>query len=506
MKKVCSTALLFSTLIFVHLQAYPQNLSVQMKKLFDGFEQQHTLNGNVLVAEKGKILYSKSFGFANLKDQKKNTDASAFQIGSVSKTFTAVAILQLKEKGKFKLEDPLVKYFPEFPYREVTIQQLLSHTSGIPDKEELFLSAIENDPDRLFTNKDVIPAMKVSGIPLAFSPGSSWRYCNMGYALLAMLVEKSSKQTFSDYLDTHIFRPAKMHHSYLLKPKPGPNQVTGYLIRAHYLGDMESIDSSRKVRPWSYNMRGFEGPTNIISTTADLLNFDQALRSTKLLKAATINEMLSPALLTNGRSTSADGEFGKASYGLGWFLQSDTSAGKIVMHTGREPGFFSFFLRDLSHNRTLILIDNAESSAFGLACKESFNLLSGRQYFAENAKSKQSLFLAYAKELFHKGADQAITLFNQLKTDTAAYYAAEHELNDLGLELLDDHHYQPALEALKLCTILYPDSWNTYDSYAKALLETGKKEAAILMYQKSVEMNPGNEPAKKILSEIQSKP
>lgn len=506
MKKVFNTALLFSVLILSHLKLYPQSLGDSMEKLFDGFEKQHALNGNVLVAENGKVVYQRSFGFANLKNQERNTYASAFQIGSVSKTFTAVAIMQLKEKGRFKLDDPLVKYFPEFPYAEVTIQQLLSHTSGIPDKEELFLPMIENDPNRLFTNKDIIPAMKVSGIPLAFSPGSSWRYCNMGYSLLAMLVEKTSRQTFSAYLDTYIFRPAKMKHSYLLKPKPEPDKVTGYLIRTHYLGDVESIDSSRKVRPWSYNMRGFEGPTNIISTTADLLSFDQALRGTKLLKTATVNEMLSPVLLKSGTVISADGEFGKASYGFGWFLQSDTSLGKIAMHTGREPGFFSFFLRDLSHNRTLILIDNAESSGFGLACKQSFNLLSGRKYFVEPAKSKQSLFLAYVKELYHKGADQAITLFNQLKADTTAYYTAEHELNDFGLELLDDHHYQPALEALKLCTLLYPDSWNTYDSYAKALLETGKKEAAILMYQKSVEMNPGNEPAKKILKEIQPKP
>ncbi|WP_214229592.1 serine hydrolase domain-containing protein [Pedobacter sp. B4-66] len=504
MKKISKSALLFSILMLFLSESYSQNLGDKMEVLFSQFEQQHVLNGNVLVAENGKIVYQRSFGFANLENQEKNTNASAFQIGSISKTFTAVAILQLKEKGKLKLEDPLVKYFPEFPYTEITIQQLLSHTSGLPDKEELFLQRIENEPNRLFTNIDIIPAMRISRIPLAFNPGSNWRYCNMGYAMLAMLVEKTSKEVFSDYLENYIFKPANMHHSYLLKPKAGSNQVTGYRVRTHYLGDMEDIDTSKRVRPWSYNMRGFEGPTNIISTTEDLLNFDQALRTTKLLKAATIKEMLSPTLLADGKATQVDGEFGKASYGLGWFLQKDTSAGKIALHTGREPGFFSFFLRDLSHNRTLILIDNAESSAFGLACKESFNLLSGHEYFVGNVKTKRSLFLAYAKELYHKGADQAITLFNQLKTDTATYYMSEHELNDLGLELLDDHHDVAALEALKLCTLLYPDSWNTYDSYARALLDTGKKEAAILMYQKSVAMNPGNEQAKKMLKRIQS--
>ncbi len=477
----------------------------QLDSLFTKMGRQHILNGNVLIAEKGKIVFQRSLGYADLEQQKKNTGDSRFQIGSVSKTFTAVAILQLEEQGKLKLADHLVCYFPDFPYPDVTIYELLAHTSGIPDKEELFIPIIEREPDHVFTNKDIIPAMKALNKPVAFTPGSQWRYCNMGYALLASLVEKVSRMSFGNYLKQHIFLPAGMEHSYLLlSGKTSAEEVKGYLVRAHYLGDMEPIENSKKVHPWSYNMREFVGCTNIVSTTHDLLNFDIALTENKLLKPETLAKMQNPSELSNGRPTVADGEFGKAAYGLGWFVLEDSSAGKIVMHTGREPGFFTFLLRDLSHQRTIIILDNMESPGFGRACKESFNILSQTDYFPE-MKHKESLFLAYAKKLYSEGPDEAITLFNLLKSDTAHYYADERELNDLGLELLNDKHYKSALEALKLCTILYPESWNTYDSYGKALLQNGKKPEAILMYNKSVKMNPQNEPGKKILKQLLQK-
>jgi len=468
--------------------------------------EQHSFNGNILVAEKGEIVYQKSFGFANIEAHLLNTDSSAFQIGSLSKTFTATAVLQLKEKGKLKLQDSFVKYFPEFPYPDITTYQLLTHTSGLPDKEELFFQQIEQHPEKVFTNNDIIAAIHSFNRPPAFVAGSQWRYNNIGYALLAMLVEKVSGLPFATYLNKHIFLPAGMTQSYLLNAANSSinSQVTGYLIRSHYLGDLEPISQSKKVRPWSYNMRAFEGPTNIISTTRDLLRFDDALRNNKLLKRSTLQEAFTPSLLSGGMRTDDNGEFGKTSYGLGWFIPADTTAGKIVMHTGREPGFFTFFLRNLSKDQAIIIMDNTEGNGFGGACKETFNLLNNAAFFPP-VKYKQSLFLAYTKALYKNGADNAITLFNQFKTDTATYFMDERELNELGLELLNDRHYDLALEALKLCTILYPGSWNTYDSYGKALYLSGKKQEAILMYEKSIAMNPRNEPGKKMLALIMGK-
>ncbi|RFM32294.1 serine hydrolase domain-containing protein [Chitinophaga silvisoli] len=430
----------------------------------------HVRAQTILVAEKGKVIV------------RQQSDTVAFQLGSVSKTFTAVAVLQLEEKGKIHLNDPLVKYFSAFPYPDITIYHLLTHTSGLPDKEEIFLPYLAQHPDTVFTNKDIIPALKK---PLAFTPGTAWRYNNIGFALLASLVEKVSGQPFAKYMQQHVFQPAGMQHTYLLGDK-NPGMVTGYLVRAHYSGELQPIDSSKRLRPWTYNMRKLYGPTNVISTPLDLLHYHLS----KLLKPASIHKMLSPAHLANGSRIETDGEFGKGSYGLGWFIQSDTN---IVMHTGREPGFFTFYCRDLAHDKTIIILDNTESPGFGSVVRRYLGM--------PEPVYKKSLFLPYAKILLAKGPDAAITFFNQYKSDST-YFTNEMELNELGLELLDDHHETAALEALKLCTILYPDSWNTYDSYGKALLQSGQKKEAILMYEKSVKMNPQNEPAKKILATI----
>lgn len=488
--------LLMITFSLVHGQRL-----VKLDSLVSVLDSGHTFNGNVLIAENGKIIYQRYAGFSSLKPNVLNKSASTFQIGSVSKTFTAVAVMQLAEKSLVNIDSPVTRYLPAFPYAAVTIYQLLTHTSGLPDKEELFFPLIEKHQDTAFSNKDIIPAMIALNKPLAFTPGAKWRYCNIGYAVLAMVVEKASGQSFGSYLLQHIFKPAGMDQTYLLGHAKRANEATGYLVRAHYLGDLETIDTSRKVRPWAVNMRGLEGPTNIVSTTGDLLKYDIALRSNKLLKAATMKSMYTPGRLKDGTVVAAGGEFGDAGYGLGWFIQADTSAGRIVMHTGREPGFFSFFLCDLSHDRTIILLDNAESAGFGLACKESFNIISGLHYFSQ-PHFKQSLFLPYARALYSQGIDEATTLFNRLKSDTANYFADERELNELGLELLKDGHTVAALEALKLCSLLYPGSWNTYDSYGKALLQAGKKELAIAMYEKSLQMNPLNDPARQILRKI----
>lgn len=424
----------------------------------------------ILIAEKGKVTV------------KQQRDTIAFQLGSVSKTFTAAAVLQLEEKGKIRLHDPFVKYFPAFPYPNVTIYHLLTHTSGLPDKEEILLPIIEKHPDTVFTNSDIIPALKK---PLAFTPGSEWRYNNIGFALLALLVEKVSGQSFARYMQQHIFQPAGMHHTYLLGVH-NPGMVTGYLVRTHYSGELQPVDSSKRLRPWTYSMRWLYGPTNVISTAQDLLQYNPH----KILKVTTVRKMLSPAHFSNGKKIETTGEFGKGYYGLGWFIQSDTN---IVMHTGREPGFFSFYCLDQATNKTIIILDNTESPAFGAVVRKYLNM--------PEPVYKKSLFLPYVQKLLAEGPDAAITFFNQYKTDST-YFTDEMELNELGLELLDNNEITAALEALKLCTILYPDSWNTYDSYGKALLKSGQKAAAIQMYEKSVKMNPQNAPAKKILATI----
>lgn len=487
--------------LFLSISLFAQKTQ-QLDSLFNVLDTASHFNGNVLVAQGDRVVYARSVGYAQLNERKKNTSRSAFQIGSVSKTFTSLAILQLAEKGKLQLEDPVEHFLTDFPYHTLTIRHLLSHTSGLPDKEELFFPLIDADTGLRVTNQMIVHALIKSKKPLAFAPGSQWRYNNIGFALLAMVVEKVSGESFAVYLQKHVFVPAGMKDSYLLGSRANDaNRVTGYLVRHHYLGDLESIEESKKVRRWSYNMRDLYGPTNVVSTAADLLKFALALDTYKLLSRTLTEEAFTPYRLSDGKPAMPDGEFGHAAYGLGWFLPV-SNLGKMVMHTGREPGFFTFFWHDWKTRRTLILLDNAESTGFGDACKETFNIVYGTKFFPPEPPRQQSLFLPYVRVLLKEGTDAAATFFNIHKGDTTHYFTDERDLNELGLELLADRHNEAALEALKLCTLLYPKSWNTYDSYGKALLQSGKRKDAIDMYRKSVEMFPGNLPGKKILEEL----
>ncbi|PWK77068.1 CubicO group peptidase (beta-lactamase class C family) [Mucilaginibacter oryzae] len=474
----------------------------QLDSLFNVLDTARRFNGNVLVAQGDRVVYARPVGYAQMDTHKKHTLRSAFQIGSVSKTFTALAILQLAEKDRLRLDDPVTRFLPDLPYHTLTIRHLLSHTSGLPDKEELFFPLIEADTGLRVSNRMIVPALVSSNKPLAFAPGSQWRYNNIGFALLALVVEKVSGESFAVYLQKHVFVPAGMKDSYLLGSRINDtNRVTGYLVRHHYLSDLESIEKSKKVRRWSYNMRDLYGPTNVVSTAADLLKFALALDNYKLLDSTLTEAAFTPYRLSDGKAAMPDGEFGRAAYGLGWFLPV-SDLGKMVMHTGREPGFFTFFWHDRKSHKTLILLDNAESPGFGEACKETFNIVYRTMFFAPEPPRPRSLFLPYVRILLKEGADAAATFFDLHKGDTTHYFTDERELNELGLELLADRHKEAALEALKLGTLLYPQSWNTYDSYGKALLQSGRRKDAIAMYRKSVEMFPGNLPGKKILEDL----
>ncbi len=200
--------------IFLWTESFGQNSSQKLDNYFS--TTLNPINGNILVAENGKSIYKKSFGFADFENKIPNSETSRFNIASVSKTFTAVSILQLKEKGKVDIDKPVKKYLPEFPYDDITIRHLLSHTSGLPDYY-FYDKTYEKEPLRIYTNKDILDDLNKFKFPLSFKPGEKWDYANINYCLLAEVVEKVSGQNFQDYLQKNIFSKAKMLDTYLFE-------------------------------------------------------------------------------------------------------------------------------------------------------------------------------------------------------------------------------------------------------------------------------------------------
>ena len=216
-------------LIFIGQFTFGQNKVQKIDSLMNALFSTHDFNGNVLVAEKGKILYSHSFGFANEKTKEKLTVNSIFETGSVSKQFTAMAIMILKEKGKLNLDDEVKKYIPELSnYNGITIRHLLNHTGGFPDYMEIMDTLF--DKSKIATNKDIVAIYSKYKPKVLFEPNIKFEYSNTGYAFLATIIENVSGLSYSEYLRKNIFKPLKMKNTFVYNRRLNPKKVANYAL------------------------------------------------------------------------------------------------------------------------------------------------------------------------------------------------------------------------------------------------------------------------------------
>jgi CubicO group peptidase (beta-lactamase class C family) len=469
-----------------------QGLNKKLDSLFTTQNALGLLNGNVLVAENGKILYQKSFGYADLSNHILNNDQSVFLLASVSKTMTTVAVLQLVERRFIKLDDSFKKYFPDFPYADIKIRNLLSHTSGLPrDKENVLDSVLKRDSNLKVSYHNLIPALIKYHVKLNFVPGEKYEYSNVNYNLLAVLVEKISKLPFEAYIRKNIFLPAKMSDTYLNKASinPNKNQTKIHNYPKHYSPLTEIIAPADK------NYKDFFGQGNIVSSTTDLLKFDQALYGRILLKSNIIKDAYKPTILNDKKDLVAGGG---VSYGLGWMILQDTSAGHIVFHTGGVSGIRTVFFRNLTRHQTVIILDNSESGQVFTIGINALNILNKK----EQIKARKSAATVYCKTLFISDPDAAMSELISMKADTLHYIYVSKEMDIIGKELLTDNFTSKALEVFKINLILNPkESW-VYTSYGKALLQAGKKQEAISIYKNALVVNPNDKEADSALGQL----
>lgn len=453
------------------------------------------INGNLLIAEKGKILFEKSYGPANAKENKRNDQDTRFVMASVSKPVTAVGIFQLIEKGKLKLDEKVQHYLKDFPYQDITVRQLLGHVSGLPNTEELFSPLLKADTSRIFSNPDILPALKVYNKPAHFKAGDQFEYSNTNYSLLALLVEKCSGQSFAAYMKKNVFKPAGMNSTEILPPNFmfTDGFAKKYDRPLHYVDTLRPIESVPELRKFTYNWVGFQGPGNMASTTHDMLAFDQALYAGKLVSEKSMEMMFSPIHLNDGSIPWRRSGIDEAAYGLGWYIFKNTAGGKVVWHSGGIPGMNTFMLRNLETRQFIVTTDNAGN---GPVAPELYLMLSGKPF-----SRPRSLAKLYVSTLVNKGADYAAAVLGEHRNDQN-YGLSEGELNFLGIELMGNGKLPLALEVFKSNTLIFPNSFNVFDSYGEALMKAGKKEEAILMYKHSLALNPKNEGGKKMLEQL----
>lgn len=487
MKKLSNYFIIKTILIVVLLQLATvsictgQTKTEQIDTLMKLYSEYGQFNGSVLVADAGTVIYKKGFGMANMEWNIPNQPDTKHRLGSVTKQFTAVLIVQLAEQGKLKLDVPIATYLPNYPTAsgdKITIHHLLTHTSGIPN----YTSFANFEKDLSINSYSPEAFLKVfADLPLEFTPGEKFAYSNSGYFLLGYIIEKVSGKKYEQCLQDAILTPLKMnntgydHHETILK-----NRATGYEKNGKNYKNATYLDLSIPYAAGS-----------LYSTVDDLYLWDQALYTEQLLSKKYKD------LLFNSYIPAGPGH-----YGYGWFINKAFNGEKkdsltIIEHGGGINGFNTLFSQIPSDKKLVVLLNNTSSANLNEMNKAIRNILYNKPY----SLPKKSLATALIDVILEKGTAAGLEYFKENKNSNT-YAINENEMNNAGYQLLNTRKEEEAIAVFKLNIEAFPQSGNAYDSLGEAYLKSGDKNLAIKNYKKSVELDPKNENGKKVLEEI----
>jgi CubicO group peptidase (beta-lactamase class C family) len=320
-------------------------------------------NGSILIAKNGEILIEKYKGIANFTTKENINSNTPFHLASVSKTFTAMAILKLWEQGKVSLDDDIRQYIPSLPYYGITLRMLLSHRSGLANYAYFIKT---NDKSRIFSNDDVINYMISYQPKPNGSPNRGFQYCNTNFVLLAKVIEVVTNQSYPDYMRDNVFRPLGMYHTFVCS-----KENIGSCPGSYTAGN----------RPYTIeNFDAIYGDKNIYSTARDLLIWDKALYSGRFIKKETADMAYQP--MSNEKASVHN-------YGFGWRLINKDGV-NVVYHTGWWHGNSNIFTRIVQDTTTVIILSNKYNS---------------------NVFRSKNTAMAFAKDILGKpkGSDVALT-------------------------------------------------------------------------------------------------
>lgn len=348
--------LILTCLIAAQFSAAHGQTVKKLDTLFQTISKQGIFNGCVLIAEDGKPIYQKAFGYAGLATKQLLDNNTVFELASVSKQFTAMAIMQLHQNHKLSYDDDVTKYFPELAaYKGVTLNHLLHHTSGFP--EFLQWNDKQIDVNRINYNKDILVALAKTKPGFLSKPGDTFAYNNTNYVVLALIVEQVSGMPFAKYLDIHIFKPLKMNNTLVYGQRYATKKLSNYALGHLYdpaTGGYVFNDSLVSNR-FEYYLDGVAGPYGISSNTADMLKWDQALYTEKLVTKEEQELAYAPFKLNNGKQAMMMG----CVYGFGWLSAPPKPyTGKIYWHSGGYPGYQSMIMRYPEKHKTIIILTN----------------------------------------------------------------------------------------------------------------------------------------------------
>jgi CubicO group peptidase (beta-lactamase class C family) len=450
-----------------------KRLRAQFEPVLDQALKDHQVPGFVMtVVAEGKRVYTVTRGVRRLGGSEPLHERSLFHMASVTKPFVATAVMQLVEAGKVDLDQPVQRYLPYFRLKDpraasITVRQMLSHTSGMPDVEDYEWAKAVADEGALeryvrsLTDKELIAA-----------PGERFQYSNMAFEVLGDLIAKVSGQTFEGYVKAHILAPLGMKDSTLLRAEADPKLTT----TPHVLGD-RLIPVVSPVYPYN---RMHAPSSTLHSNLVDMSRWALAnlrrgeLDGRRILKASSYDAMWKPT-----------GD-PKRPVAISWF-QAENHGHRTISHGGGDVGYRSLVLLLPDDGIALVMMVNSDALPGPDIANAAVNVILGQP--AE--RIRKSVSRTVGRTLLEQGVAAAVKQYLELKTAAPDDYDfGESALNGLGYWLMGHDRLADAIEVFKLNVEAFPKSANPYDSLGEAYRKAGRRDLALASYRKALELDP----------------
>ncbi len=435
--------------------------------------EQIGFNGTVLVEVNGSTLLSQGYGYSDRERQRRNTPETLFDIGSITKQFTAAAILKLEMQGKLSTDDPITKYFEQVPEdkQQITLHDLLRHQSGLH-------SNVGEDYEAV-TRAAFIDTVLRS--PLRFKPGSDFSYSNIGYSLLAMIVEKTSGQSWESYLYEYLWKPARM-------------ESTGY-TRPDFADEVLAVGYDEEGKSWGkptdkqwddnapyWHLLGNGG---VLSTTGDMLLWHHTLLGEDILSGDAKRKYFHPVL--------RDGEGSDSYYAYGWDVSVTERGTTRIWHNGFNGIFYADFMRFPEDEVVIIMLCNNAHQYFARLTPEISRLLFRPNYSPDIPPPDNAANRDFTKRLIAVLRDSGLQVANEeysRKSDSE--HLLEFRMREQGFASIDKGEPDLALRIFELNVYAHPRSPKALQALGEGYMETGNNEEALKYFRKSLDIEPDN--------------
>jgi CubicO group peptidase (beta-lactamase class C family) len=502
-------AWIFLAVLALASMSFSQTLSSRIDKLVNEYARNYNFMGSVLVAEKGKILFAKGYGLADVEKNMPNTPETKFMIGSITKQFTAMLVTQLAEKGKLALDNTVSDFLPDFPKdigERITVEMLLCHTSGLifPEGIEKYYSASRREEYL----QEYLKQLSEEG--LRFEPGKGYGYSNAGYFILGLIIEKVTGKPYEAVLKEQILDPLGMANSGC--DKKGlvlENQATSYqkLPDRYFTWNEELYSYDPAICGLGYG--------NIYSTVSDLFKFSNALSTNQLLSKKYMDMYLkmrnvkSRPPIPNITDELVNRYFGSCGNGFVGEVSSikDAETGEeeiLVWHDGTDKLFKSNHFHYLGKDQIIIICSNLSFLCEGNEMVLKIHQLLNKKPY-EDILIKNSLSQYLSEDVaMHAGIPAAIEEYFRLKNDTRHFIVPGQDyMIGHGLRLTELGDYDDAILIFKAVLVDYPESWEAYNGLGEAYLQKGDRQSAIQSFKRALELNPENAVAREKLKELE---